>query len=35
VAHVELAAHRAFGVTPTSFADFARDHATEFSGQNR
>jgi uncharacterized protein YbjT (DUF2867 family) len=35
VARVELAAHHAFGVTPTSFADFAREHAAEFSGQDR
>jgi uncharacterized protein YbjT (DUF2867 family) len=35
VARVELAAHHTFGVTPTSFADFAREHAAEFSGQDR
>ncbi|MFB9831067.1 SDR family oxidoreductase [Actinoallomurus acaciae] len=35
VARVELAAHHAFGVTPTSFAAFARDHAAEFTGPTR
>jgi uncharacterized protein YbjT (DUF2867 family) len=34
-ARVELAAHHLFGVTPTSFADFARAHAAEFAGQAR
>ncbi|MDT7799044.1 MAG: hypothetical protein QOI78_2477 [Actinomycetota bacterium] len=33
VARVELAAHHVFGVTPTSFATFARDHADEFAGR--
>jgi uncharacterized protein YbjT (DUF2867 family) len=32
-ARVELAAHHLFGVTPTSFTDFARAHAAEFAGQ--
>ncbi|HEY0815812.1 MAG TPA: NAD(P)H-binding protein [Pseudonocardia sp.] len=31
VARIELTAHRAFGVIPTSFADFAREHAAEFA----
>lgn len=35
VARVGLAAHRAVGVAPTSFADFARRHADEFSPSNR
>jgi uncharacterized protein YbjT (DUF2867 family) len=35
VARVDLAAHRAFGVRPTSFAEFARAHAQEFSGPAR
>ncbi len=34
-ARVELVAHHTFGVTPTSFADFARAHSTEFAGQAR
>jgi uncharacterized protein YbjT (DUF2867 family) len=33
-ARVELAAHHTFGVTPTSFADFARAHSAEFAGQS-
>lgn len=35
VARIELAAHHTFGVPPTYFADFARAHAAEFSGQTR
>ncbi|WP_410586129.1 NmrA family NAD(P)-binding protein [Amycolatopsis sp. lyj-23] len=34
VAGIGLAAHHTFGVTPTSFAAFARAHAAEFAGRN-
>ncbi|HEY3502064.1 MAG TPA: hypothetical protein VGN37_04640 [Actinocatenispora sp.] len=30
VARVDLAAHHAFGVSPTTFTEFARTHAREF-----
>lgn len=33
VPRIELAAHHRFGVTPTSFAEFARAHSGEFAGQ--